>query len=394
MKKILFIAPFLSNPSPRSTRILNILKNTPESEVEAHVLLFEMKQPLEKNSFVKYHGLNFGNLTATTVFKRFTGKMGRNRLIIFFQSGLSYILRKLVLNEVLLYEIPKFIKNIRMLQKKYHFDNIVLVNPPSLYLALILTKKIKSQFIIDIGDPVYNNAAKKHIPIINRIKYIYEKWFLNRADTIIVTNQGTKEQYISLYRINSEKIKIISQGFDSELFQPINKTNSTITSENIKMIYAGMFYKELRDPYPLFRAIERLSPQKTILTLVGSNINKSKLGIELVKRESQKKLLKRIKKSNMLLYIDNSYGVQTSGKIFELLALKMPLFFIYSNESSPVYRLIKDYKGTIFIKNDSEQIYNSIRDIGLHKFEFDLNFDLNDYNWSSIAKSYFKIILS
>jgi len=88
-------------------------------------------------------------------------------------------------------------------------------------------------------------------------KFIYPKKQAQKADLIITISQSTKEDLINLYRIPSEKIKVIYPGIDKK-FKPIDKEN--------KMLLKVKEKYRLPDNFILY--FGTIEPRKNILGLI------------------------------------------------------------------------------------------------------------------------------
>ena len=125
------------------------------------------------------------------------------------------------------------------------------------------------------------------------------------------------------------------------------------------MIYAGSFYPKLRDPQEFIKAVNDVDRENLTIKLYGNSnltfkVKKTKVIVE--ERINQELLFREYSKSNLVLYFDNAYGIQTSGKIYEVLSLNKPILFIYTNENSPVYLEHKNNQSIFFVKNSYEKL--------------------------------------
>jgi len=93
---------------------------------------------------------------------------------------------------------------------------------------LILSKLFRIPYVVEINglmtdEMKLSNTSK----LIIQVSKIVEKFNYKYAKKIVVVNQGIKEGIIKLYNIPNEKIIVINNGANIDIFQPMN-------SENIK----------------------------------------------------------------------------------------------------------------------------------------------------------------
>lgn len=107
----------------------------------------------------------------------------------------------------------------------------------------------------------------------------------------------------------------------------------------IKMIFAGMFYKEVRDPKPLLEFVSRLPKNYRLELYCGgytSPINeyKAKLGDRLSVNGfiSPEELDKKMSSAQLVINIGNTVLNQVSSKAYDLIAAGKPILNFYQNE--------------------------------------------------------------
>ena len=108
----------------------------------------------------------------------------------------------------------------------------------------------------------------------------------------------------------------------------------------------------------------------------GGRIDRSTLAIKL-------------KEADIIVFIDNFYGLQIPGKLFDTLALNKPILFIYENDHSPTLKYLVNYEGIFYSKNKTNEIINQLNEIlKCPKNIYDRN--INCYYWEYlINKSIF-----
>lgn len=119
--------------------------------------------------------------------------------------------------------------------------------------------------------------------LYSRSELLYQRWALRNAikttSKIICVSQFTADELMNLYKVPSEKIKVIHHGYNSELFRPVdsNQANRTAAKHNLNpgqyLIYIGRL-EEKKNTLGLIQAFQKLTTQADFkeyqLALVGS----------------------------------------------------------------------------------------------------------------------------
>lgn len=361
MKKNIFILqPEFDLIRPRSIRTTNIFKYL-SKDYNLYLLKFRHPKSENKNPIFNYFVLDPSKLFSPFLNKEYNSVLNNRNIILRLIS--YFINENSIFPDHWSIEHKKIIKEI----KKEDLPNIdYLFSSIKPFSNAILSNRLKklepfknATQILDIGDPFAHNAMSK---IIKPKDIEFEKGVLLQADHIIVTNTETKNHYINDFQISNESITVIPQGVDTNLIdKQVRKTRTN--NCRIKAIYAGIFYKELRDPSNIIEVINKNNQQlKVDFDFYGSNLPPSKF-YNVKNRINQNDLIKKYLDSDILLFFDNAFGIQTPGKIYELLAIKKPILFIYSNENSPVLKLMKNYKHVIFVDNKVTPIKKALLEL-------------------------------
>jgi hypothetical protein len=378
-KKALLITGFLSANSSQSIRYHNIFESFSNvfdfyhltfDSFESNLLgitnisLFNSKQ---KNKIFYYHIIR-------RIAKRF-------RNIFFFPDEYIIFLKK----------YKREIINLKLLN---NFELIIIGMTPFSFLKLgnIIKNLFPDIYLIaDISDPFSANAEV----ILRSVKYQnkcfrFENEYLKTFNKLIVINDKIKEYYSYHFNFPKQKIAVIEQGIDRAFFlypsSIINKKNG-----KIKLIYAGGFYQGFREPFELYQVIEK-SELDLNLIIYGAIHNKYKaLNSKKILYKGilpQESLLKEYQKAEIIVVIDNFYGIQIPGKILEVLALNKPVLFIYENEESPSHYYIEKSYNVYKTGNNKKEIEDAINRILNSKPVIgDLSF-LNEFTWEALAKKY------
>lgn len=277
---------------------------------------------------------------------------------------------------------------IRKKIKSNKYDVVVIGVMPHSFLGLctVIRKSRPSlKIIVDLTDPLSINVSYINYWRIYKLWIkLYEKRHLRNANKLIVLNTKIKNYYEELYPFLEEVI-VLEQG-TNEILKSEQHTYATRTG--MELIYAGMFYKKIREPFQLYKSIESLGiPIR--LSIFGSfkkiflppHDKKFYYG-GLVSKEE---LDSRINDYDIVVFIDNFFGIQNPGKILENLATKKPILFIYEDPETPTRTFTNEYDGVFYSKNDSAQISDTIKFI-IQNNIFYFERDLSKHCWVSLVK--------
>lgn len=206
----------------------------------------------------------------------------------------------------------------------------------------------KTVWVADCGDPFMGNPFNKHAFYF---KYI-EQMFCEQADFIAVPTEKAINAYYPQFR---EKIKVIPQGFDLEGIQIERKAISNAVKT---FIFAGTFYKDLRDPTNFLEYLVDLSNKGYDFRFIV--YTKSKDFLMPFKEALKDKLiisdympraalLNKLAGADFLLNIENLSAVQSPSKLIDYVISGRPVFSFKSGSN--------DFKMTFlrFLEGDYEE---------------------------------------
>ena len=146
------------------------------------------------------------------------------------------------------------------------FDAVLLGVPPFSFYHL--ARSIKKNYphiklIFDISDPFYGNVTVLHSwnLLVKMLARRYEKKYVTLADHLVVLNEEIKTFYENI--LGARDISVIMQGVDNLLIEKISGVCRQIPKKlkdkdkPFVLVYGGLFYKKLREPFNLYKAIEQ-----------------------------------------------------------------------------------------------------------------------------------------
>lgn len=293
--------------------------------------------------------------------------------IIKFDKGASW-----------LYNLKKFVKDSI---KKNDYDYVVLTGDPFLHFFILNNfKKLGIKTIIDFRDPFANNPrGVKKDTLVKKLKHFVlrkiENYFLLRADLIITVNQYCVRLFEN-YKKYLNKIKVIDNGYDEQLFKKIKIQKDSDNREKIiKYTYAGKLYKD-RNPEIFFQCLEKFN-----------NIEFYHIGeqSEYIKEDSKQiyslgflsyeKTLMTIKSMDICTIFTSGYFFESTTKIFDYIALNKTILIITDGKikTGQIFNITKDYPKIYWVKNNQKDIKDILEII---KKDSNCNNKFNSYIYS------------
>lgn len=386
--KILFICQELKLNVPRSIRVSELIKHGESNKVTT--LFFDDRAGEHDEGLFRRVSLTFGHFVKFVFFRDFFAKRTKYRIINKLVGAVNLFYKRFNILDNWTLSHSRIIDYIM----RSDFDVVsVSIAPFSNFLLVEKLRKhgFKGQIALDIGDPLSYNSAL-NLSVEGVLKKI-ESTNIQLADKLIVTNSGTQNLYREVFNFR-KPIAVLPNGFTrSELFYPDKITFSF--EQKLVLVYAGAVYQNLRPIDPLLTVISECPDKVEITVIAAHKPNIESDNINWRGRMSNVELLGHYQTANTLVYIDNTSGIQTSSKIFELLALGKPILFLYSFESEN-YQFAKNFPWVIFIPNDETSILEFFKTADTLK-PWDLIPDyakLKSFEWENTAKNYFVFLES
>ncbi|GGE05094.1 hypothetical protein [Psychroflexus salis] len=193
--------------------------------------------------------------------------------------------------------------------------------------AAVIKKRNFKTWVSDCGDPYMGNSIKK--PFFY-FKYV-EKFWCRKTDFITVPITQAKNSFYKEFR---DKIKVIPQGFNFDKLKLFKYTQNKIPT----FIYAGLFYKNNRDPFNFLTYLSNLqlefkfiiyTPNKRLLLPFID-----KLGDKLVIENSipRDELIAQMSKADFLINFTNlNISNQLPSKLIDYSLANRPILELTSN---------------------------------------------------------------
>lgn len=166
------------------------------------------------------------------------------------------------------HSIFAFIKGIEVFRKE-KFDIIHSHNPPAALSGVCLSKLYNKPHLITLHGPW---AGVRLNPIVRGIGRLIEGSVVHLADLITCVSQSLKDEVLSTYRVNREKVVYIPNVIDINLFKPLSKNEARkkigIKTDDKIILFTGRFVREKGLPYLLEAARDILNKYNNVSFLL------------------------------------------------------------------------------------------------------------------------------
>lgn len=326
----------------------------------------------------------------------------------FIKSILRFLLRKT--SYLLLIPDPaiEWLLTIIKMDKSYlkDFDIVISANPPftSHIIGYFFKKWFNKPWVIDMIDP-WSISPQTDVPFWRRmLDRKIEENVIKKADKIIFTTKETMDAYYKNFStLFKNQMEIITYGFT-------NTTKTTVkqSKSNLKIVYTGVFYEDIRNPSAFFEALNMLKDIEIKVIIAGPINNKY---IEYVKKNnlsnkvkflgqvSYKHTLELQKRATVLLLLGNAGGLQIPGKTYGYIGTGKPILSIKMDKNDIAAKLIKKLNRGLVVENDAQKIAKTIRKLyTLHKRNklkkyFNLDYK-EEFSWTKLSETLEYIILN
>ncbi len=261
-------------------------------------------------------------------------------------------------------------------------------------------------WICDYRDLWTQNHILKMHPVVKYFQTKKERRLVSYSDMITTTSPAFAE---ALQMLHKRDIEVFTNGYDSEYLSGIDPEPFFDRDGKVRIVHVGTIYQNVRDPRPLFEAVQRLMKEERTLSrtleviFYGDNAN---LG-ELIKQYDVKSLVKEggilskedalraQRDADILLLLDNVDEASLSAqgmipaKVYEYIYFKKPIFAIGVTDRFFTGELVtKSGLGRAYGWDD-KALYHDIKAILKQNFLVRANETyINTFDRAVIAKSF------
>ena len=402
LPQVVFLCPTYDFASPRNIRTKHIAQYLKEN-YRISIVCFNSN--VEDITVTEEDNISIVRLPYTWMSRFIT-----NRQFGHFQpAGILRVLCRsisFVINRFWLFPDPWMAEKKRMLQA---FSRIKLVPdvlvasvmPFSMALVAIeyrqsLSKDANLKLVFDIGDPLSHNI----IPIKKRTRKALmklEQRILNESNHTVLTNENTANHYRDTFGVSRDRVSVIPQGANVASDTSVKYSLSKKSQYSLR--YAGTFIESVRDPRPLITTLAAPNAifKLTVCGTIDPQFINGNSHVDFCGWLSHSQMTGFYQQADCLLFIDNDKSLQTSGKIYELLAVRRPILFIYSDKNSTVKASCDHFNHILFVLNEEHAIQAALQEVEgwleqlSARFSSDggmAHYDVQQYSWESRAAQF------
>ena len=403
---IVFLCPTFDYPSPRNLRVKGLL---PCLQIHYKISIVALTSEsrnveIEHAKYATIYRAPYSRISRYITNKRYSDHK-LNRTLLTASRICSYLLKKYYLfPDVWISEKQNLVGVLSSLEQK---PDVLVASMMPFSMAdtaidFLKTSGLKNKvpLILDIGDPLTDNVVKMTHKKSSQV-FEYECEILKSADHIVVTNDATKHLYADQFGIDTVDLSVIQQG--SILPDWAELADSGSSTLPVKLHYAGLFIDSVRDPRKLFTELSghTISIKVSVAGSIDQIFQANADHIDFVGMIPWENIDSFYRSADCLLFLDNRSGIQTSGKIYELLATRKPILFCYDNTDSQVKKECEDFGHVIFVKNDAQNLKKKLENLPALieksrqwlKSEEGISFKTEQFSWNERAVR-FRVVIN
>jgi hypothetical protein len=406
LKRLLVISPLFTVNAPQPARFRELVSRW-SSYYDITVLSFDTGQKdLVSHTGAEAAMMKFNALGNLLIGSRLKGKVkndqgllpGKVRIKARFRAWVKKIhINRFFFPDVFIVEYLNLKKHLLALVEKDHPETVIISTAP--FTLLLLAGPLRRKFpqikiVIDTGDPFYGDSSSYSGRLMHRLfAGRLERVCLSSTDLLVVPTLILKKHYLRCYGevLPESRAAVIENGI-SEVFTRIPDGRAD-RSAPFRMVYAGRFYSSMRDPSELYRAVQ-LFPSGEIKLKIFGNIQEEYTPPAADSRfvtggpVSAVELALEYELSDLVVYLDNAYGVQVPGKVYEVLAVNRLVLYIFRDTASPSYELFKGHYGIVMAQNNYSDIAAGIKQAMNFKAGLKYERGSERYTFNALAARY------
>ncbi|PKM19386.1 MAG: hypothetical protein CVV11_07050 [Gammaproteobacteria bacterium HGW-Gammaproteobacteria-15] len=283
-------------------------------------------------------------------------------------------------------------------KNKKKYDVVIVTGNPFLhfFITRFLKKRMNCRIFLDFRDPFAKNERNStkalSVKIKQKLLVLFEYFFCEYADKIIVMNEGCKKLLCSRKK---DIIEIIDNGYDDKVLDNANKKVAVSDNSKKTIVYLGSFAVD-RNIASLLAANKALGFSFNLL-----HIGKTIEGLDSQEGITCKGLLPYsdavgyAKGADIGLILTSGKAFESTTKVFDYIGLELPILIITNGEvqTGNIHEVTKDYPMVWWAKNNEQSIINVLNKIIACKFNHtSVNFCKTKYSRSHGLSSLVRLI--
>lgn len=234
-------------------------------------------------------------------------------------------------------------KQLDKLNEKNKIDAVISFSSP--IESHFASRKFRKEnpdvrWVAYFGDPFANPQFRKNIFVSMKTLENIQNSIVESADYVLMTDEIYKK-WNGKYVHCGEKTASLPYVLKKDIFRNSSCTEIDFDSSKIHVVYAGAFYKDIRNPEYALKVFDKATKKSEIVLHLFSQGNCGDI-IEKYSRKSggkiidhgtvsKEELLSVYEKADILLNIGNSTDAYNPSKVFEYISTCKPIISFYQN---------------------------------------------------------------
>ena len=288
-KKVLIISPLISVNAPQPARFRELISRW-TSQFDITVMSFNTgREDVISRMGARPALMEFSVAGRLLIGSRLKNRGNQKRGAIPGSAGhwpgFRSLLKKIHINmlffpDIFIVEYLKIKRNLFDLVGQIQPETVIISTAP--FTLMLLAGPLKRRFpeirvVVDTGDPFSGDSSSYSRRLLHRLfAGKLERKCLTATDLLVVPTAILKKHYLNSYEgiIPERKVQVIEIGI-SDIFNHISN-GRTDRNPPIRIVNAGRFYKSLRDPSELYRAVCQFPVGEVVLKVFGNIQDKYK----------------------------------------------------------------------------------------------------------------------
>lgn len=279
------------------------------------------------------------------------------------------------------------------------FDVVIFSSEPHIANLIPVIFVDHPNIVVDIGDPPVAGYFSG-IKFFQRFQEQVFSRVLKKTKGVVYTGFSAKRCLEDQFPfLREKKSVVIHQGYLEDIEDYSNL--KVISDKRLKLLYAGHFLKDIRDPNLLVKVLDKF--RNDVLFVYAGSTYWSQFFERRLKHNyfylgslSNKEVISYYRKMDVLLYLGNSNSCQQSGKYFEYLGAGKPILHIFQNfndDTIPVFTLspvgLSSYYEELSLTTTISRMLEYYRSGNLLDLAKRLaNEFVRGFSWNELAKKY------
>jgi len=229
-------------------------------------------------------------------------------------------------------------------------------------VALSLSRRTALPWIADFRDPMKPSHDTRSS---RSVSSWLEKRVMRQASLATFTTPGARQRYAACYPAAADKLRVISNGYEEELFASLPAMQPTMPGERVTLLHSGLLYPQGRSPIPFFQALARLKSvgeisRDNLRVILRASGYESEYNRELKRLDLSdivfleppvsytQALVEQARSDALLLFQGEEFNAQIPAKVYEYLRIGLPVLAL-TDARGDTAALLKETGGAVIV---------------------------------------------